>query len=281
MVKRRTVASQDLGLGLALLLTRYLLDTEELHFGLWSDDLPVTLANFPAAQERYTKFVESHLPAGIKDVLEVGCGAGGMALRLLDRGLAVEVVAPPSLLLERAKERISDRAEVHEICFEDYAGDRQFDLVLFCESFQYVDIQQSLHRAAQVLRPGGHIMICDFFRRPGKHHSPIGGGTRFHLFDAEVERAGLARIKDIDITAETAPTIDLIDDFLRRVGKPGYELGLDYATRTRPWLTKLLTRRFRKKIAKLEYKHFSGRRTGHAFTEYKSYRLFLLQKAAG
>ena len=147
------------------------------------------------------------------------------------------------------------------------------------ESFQYVDIERSLQLAVSGLRPGGHILICDFFKKPEKPRGPISGGFKLDRFHAETERAGLTFIKDIDITVQTAPTIDLIADFLQRVGKPGYELALDYGANTRPWLTKLLTRIFRKKLAKLERKYFSSTRNGEAFAEFKTYRMFLLQAA--
>ena len=62
MTAHSKVASRDLGLELGLLFARYLLDSEELHYGYWTPDMPVTLFNMPAAQRKHTDLILSHLP---------------------------------------------------------------------------------------------------------------------------------------------------------------------------------------------------------------------------
>jgi hypothetical protein len=44
------MSSRELG----LLLAQQLLDVEDLHYGLWDADLPVSLSSLAAAQQRYS-----------------------------------------------------------------------------------------------------------------------------------------------------------------------------------------------------------------------------------
>jgi hypothetical protein len=82
------VDSLEVGLVAGLNLFHFFLGTRDLHYGRWGDDLEVSIPKLPAVQKRYSEFLISHIPEGVKPVLDVGCGAGGVALKLLARGYA-------------------------------------------------------------------------------------------------------------------------------------------------------------------------------------------------
>jgi SAM-dependent methyltransferase len=271
--------SRDIGLEAGLLLARYLLNTDNLHYGFWTDDLPLTLFNLPAAQEKYTSFLLSHVPRDARAVLDVGCGAGVTANALLQRGCDVECVAPESALLDCARQRLGERAVIHAGKFEDFSTTRKFDLVLFSESFQYIAFDRALPHALELLEPGGHVLICDFFKVQGMKGGPIGGGHKLHEFRKQVLSQRAEMVQDIDITRHTAPNLDLVDDFMKRVGKPGYEMLMEHAAGAYPTLTRLGRWWFREKLARLERRYFSGTRNAATFAQYKSYRLMLLRKS--
>jgi SAM-dependent methyltransferase len=280
MSKREPYPSRELGLEVGLLLARHLLRTENLHYGYWPEGLPVELRNLPLAQEHYSDFLVSHVPSEAKSVLDIGCGAGLIADRLLRRGHEVECVAPESGLLDCARKRLGDRAKVHAELFERFEPGRTFDVLLFSESFQYVPLQSGLPHALDMLNPGGHIVICDFFKVPGKHKSPIGGGHRYQKFERLRIELGLEPLTDIDITPQTAPTMTLINDFMQSVGAPSYERFVDHCRREWPLTTRCVRWLCRKHLARLESKHFSGVRTAEAFCEFKTYRLLVLRQTA-
>ncbi|MGH2413016.1 MAG: hypothetical protein ACRDEA_04865, partial [Microcystaceae cyanobacterium] len=76
-----------------------------LHYGYW-EPLPtageeLTLTRLRAAQEAYAAKLLSFIPEGTKTVLDVGCGIGGNAVYLCDRGFTVEGLAPDALQEER------------------------------------------------------------------------------------------------------------------------------------------------------------------------------------
>ena len=125
----------------------------------------------------------------MKRILDVGCGAGGVASELLARGYQVEGVSPSPLLSEAAQQQAGSDFKIHSGRFEDvqFAQDDKFDLVMFSESFQYIDLNRVFENAGKRLNPGGHILICDFFKTKAPGRSVIGGGHPIDKFRAALE----------------------------------------------------------------------------------------------
>ena len=70
------VDSKEFGLAAGLVFSRYFLKTQHLHYGYWTDDLDVDIANLREAQDRYSDFIVSNIPEGVRSVLDIGCAAG-------------------------------------------------------------------------------------------------------------------------------------------------------------------------------------------------------------
>jgi SAM-dependent methyltransferase len=273
------VDSKEVGLVAGLNLFNFFLGTRDLHYGLWQDDLEVCIQNLPEAQKRYTDFLLGHVPEGVKRILDVGCGAGGVATELLARGYHVEGVSPSPLLSEAAQKQAGPDFVIHPGRFEDvsFAEDENFDLVMFSESFQYITLQTVLEDARKRLNPGGHILICDFFKTGAPGKSVIGGGHAVHKFQAALEKSGLEVLTDKDITSETAPNLDIVNQMGQELFYPTFKL-IGYAFESNhPWLAKFIRWKYQKKIKKINRKYLSGERTGESFRLHKVYRLLLLR----
>ena len=54
-----SISSKELGLIAGLAIGRFLLQTEDLHYGFWTKDVDTTLDNLKTAQDRYTTFLLS------------------------------------------------------------------------------------------------------------------------------------------------------------------------------------------------------------------------------
>jgi SAM-dependent methyltransferase len=274
------VDSREVGLVAGLNLFHFFLGTRDLHYGLWQEDLEVCVQNLPEAQRRYSNFLISHIPEGVRRVLDVGCGAGGVATELLARGYEVEGVSPSPLLSEAARQQAGSDFKIHQGRFEDvtFSDAETFDLVMFSESFQYITLDTVLRDAQQRLKPGGYVLICDFFKtnEPGK--SVIGGGHPIDKFRAALQSSGLELLEDKDITRETAPNLDIVDQMGRELLLPTFKL-IGYAFGSNhPWLAKFLRWKYQRKIRKINHKYLSGERNGESFARYKVYRLLLLRK---
>lgn len=264
----------EVGLEIGLILGKQLLNTEYLHYGYWTET--PTLAGFPAAQIRYADFLAQHIPAGVKTILDVGCGTGKLAAKLAEMGYEIECISPSPFLSRYARSLLPKGVPVHEYYFQDFPIRRTYDLVLFSESFQYIPLDIVLAQSERCLNPNGHILVCDFFKTGATGQSYHSGGHHLDRFYAKVDDLGLRAEVDLDITPYTSPTLDLYNQFLTDTGAPIFHLLLDTCRTNWPWLAKLIEWKFQKKITKMERKYFSGLKSGENFATFKSYRLIVL-----
>lgn len=59
------------------------------------------LESLPKTQEQYMEKVLSQIPAQVKNILNIGCGAGGMAKNMIQRGYTVTCCEPDPFLLNK------------------------------------------------------------------------------------------------------------------------------------------------------------------------------------
>jgi SAM-dependent methyltransferase len=267
--------SPELGLALGFVIGRFAFGMRDLHYGYWDPDLPVTPQNLPLAQARYTELLLADIPAGVRSVMDVGCGAGSTALRLLERGLTVDCVSPNPFLTREARALLDGRATVFESRFETLRTDRRYDLILFSESFLFIPSGPALTQAARLLNPGGHLLISDLFKRPADTRSPIGGGKDLAAHEALMAASPFRLLRDTDLTDRIAPTFDLIARGYAEAIRPAYDLILARLEASHPWWMRAVRLAFGRRLRRYETKHFSGRRDGAHFRRHKSYRRML------
>lgn len=276
--KRNRGAWQQVGLVAGFLAGRHFVGTEDLHYGFWADGIEPLIRNLPLAQREYCRFLLDHIPANLNRILDVGCGAGNVASRLAERGHHVDCVSPSGFLNDQAKALLKDRARIFECKYEDYSTNEVYDAILFCESFQYVRMDLALERIAAQLRPGGQLIICDFFRHAHDDGSRISGGHHYCEFEKLIAKYPLRRVEDIDITARTAPTFTVIDSAFTQVLQPIWNEVDAAALATHPWASRFVHWLFRHKIAKVKRKYFTHERSAENFEKFKTYRLLRYER---
>ncbi|MCK4666076.1 methyltransferase domain-containing protein [Candidatus Dependentiae bacterium] len=276
MGKKRKYDSKEAGLAVSLIMGKYFLKAEDLHYGYWTEDMELDISNMVKAQAKYSEQLISHIPEGVKTILDVGGGAGMTTKRLLEKGYKVDCLTPSPDLAAAARKNIGKGSDVFETKFEDLKTDKKYDLILFSESFQYIPTRYSIPKSLKILNKNGYILISDFFKTgaPGQK-SALSGGHTLSKFLEFIEDFPLELIKDVDITDFTAPNMDIVNGFIIQVAQPMWNIIFKYFDMNYPKGFKVLKKIYRKKIEKTEKKFFAGRLNGEQFKIHKTYRIML------
>lgn len=260
----------------SLRLMREVLELDHLHYGLWQDE-PLDLEGLKRAQDRYADKLCDWVPEGVRTILDVGCGTGSMALRLRQRGFAVEGLAPDPYLGEVFRERTG--LPFHLARFQDFEPERAYDLVLMSESAQYIWLDSLFPRVRRVA-PGGYLLLADYFV---VHNDGSPAARSGHPLDGFLERAaasGCDLLRREDVTEQAAPTLALASGWLDRYGVKIAEVVGERARRRHPWLYGLGTRLFGGRLRrKLEQERTLC--DPEIFRRLKRYELMLFRVATG
>jgi predicted methyltransferase len=152
-------------------------------------------------------------------VADVGAGTG-LFMDLFSRAVGPEGkvyaidIAPKlvDFMKERAAKRGYDNVEPR-LCSEKSIDmpANSVDVVFVCDTYHHFEYPQatlaSIHKA---LRPGGHLVIVDFERIPGKSRPWILGHVRAgkEVFSKEITAAGFELVEE--------PDLGLKENYLRR-----------------------------------------------------------------
>jgi SAM-dependent methyltransferase len=276
------MSSQELG----LVVGHHLLGLEDLHYGLWDEDLDVGLGNLQAAQQRFSDYLLSSLPPpgpGVR-VLDVGSGTGRLLEQLLGRGYTADGVSPSTALNERIRARLARHPEsgarLFECRFEALPFDElaaRYDVVLFSESFQFVRMDGVIAGAQRLLKPRGLLVICDVFRTAregdgGSCDGVIRGGHSLAKLEGMIAGSPFVLEDDDDITARASPTIAVLTQVLEERVRPAGSALLQYLQCRHPTLGWLLGRLLGSRLRRIAQRYFGGCYTPQTFERYKTYR---------
>ena len=285
-MRDQKIDTRAIGLDVGLEFSRWLTGAENLHYGYW-DGLDVTAANVGAAQVAYTDKLFELLPDHPVRILDIGGGAGETARKLLALGHDVTIVVPSAQLAERCRQN-APGASLFECTFEEFQGPGPYDLCLFSESYQYIPLEIGVPKCLDLLTQDGEIIISDCFRtdfvRLEENKSVVGGGHIISTFRAALEQWPVTVLSEEDITAHTAPSVEIEQGLfnvfgcaLRRVDEE-----LEAKRPRARWVLDRLLRLIlnERKRSRLDQRLNQTTRNRHVFTEANIYLMMKLGRQA-
>ena len=157
-----------------------------------------------------------------------------------------------------------------------------YDVALFSESFQYISMDDSFELLPKILKLGGKVVICDFFKT--EHHGDggpgdgsFGGGHAMSEFYRKLKASKFELVRDEDITRRVSPNLQLVNDLLHNTIMPVGLTFNKYLSDNYPKLSWIAHKLLRKKLDRMNYKYFAGHRSKDTFERYKTYHLMVCQ----
>ena len=121
--------------------------------------------SFGSAADEYDRYRPRYPDSLVRDLvtqdgiraLDVGAGTGIASVQLMDAGATVLAVEPNARMAEKA---MGKNVAVEQATFEEWdpAG-RSFALVVFAQSFHWVEPWSALAKVANVLEPDGRLVL--------------------------------------------------------------------------------------------------------------------------
>jgi SAM-dependent methyltransferase len=124
----------------------------------------------PDASTRHVEELLTLLPARIGNAIDLGCGTGGLARRLAERADHVVGVDLSPRMIALAREGAAHRANI-EWRIGDFMTETlrpaSFDAVSSVATLHHLPLRAALGRAAELVRPGGWLLVVDLFEPAG------------------------------------------------------------------------------------------------------------------
>ncbi|MFN3555923.1 MAG: class I SAM-dependent methyltransferase [Bacteroidales bacterium] len=255
------------------------LGLDRLHYGLWNPEDPRTLEGVKIAQLRYEDYLLQEIrqlfpnPSQTR-ILDVGCGTGAMTEALHNAGFIAEGLSPDLHQQEVFKKRL--QVPFHLARFQYFeASENSYDIILMSESAQYISLPQLFEVAAQLLKPTGILMVCDYFTFNHSSGPLAKSGHKFEKFMPMASQSGFQMIKEQDITAQVAPTLETADLFTKQYILPTVDILMEKFQQKKPRLLRFAKWLFRKNIAKLQ--NNIALLNAEEFCKNKAYKLIIFK----
>lgn len=233
----------------ALRFYQEVLGLDRLHYGLWRPEEELSLSNLKEAQKRYEDLIVDHIPDHVQSIIDVGCGTGILLARLKQMGFQAEGLTPD--VSQQQIMRSQGLAPVHCCRFEDFHPSSFYDCIIMSESAQYIPLEELFNKIMKALRPGGFLMVCDYFVLNHAQGIIAKSGHNFERFLQIAQKHGLRLVESQDITSQVLKTLEIAKNTAEKIALAA-EIGTEKFRMRHPLWTRLISLFFRKKYRRLK-----------------------------
>jgi 2-polyprenyl-3-methyl-5-hydroxy-6-metoxy-1,4-benzoquinol methylase len=117
-----------------------------------------------SGSDRHDAFLCSLVPAQARTIVDVGCGTGRLAQKLVNQERHVLGIDLSPVMIERAQ-RYSDEKSGIEFISGDFLSDHRldcmFDCVVTATTLHHVPLDIGIRRLKEITRPGGILILHD------------------------------------------------------------------------------------------------------------------------
>ncbi|KAA3609982.1 MAG: methyltransferase domain-containing protein [Calditrichaeota bacterium] len=259
-----------------------ILNTGFLHYGYFDDPKKsagdISLNDIRHAQIRYAELILDQISNIKDDILDVGCGMGGLIGLLLEKNIPTTGVTPDRVQVNYISEKYPQATLIHakfqKMPVSEY--EQFFSTIVHSESLQYMGLNKAIEKVLTLLKPGGRWIVVDYFRTDEAHEK---SGHYWNDFVQKLEDNNLEIVYKQDITANIRPTLDYIYMWGNEIGKPIFEFIVAKLERKHPGKHYLLE----ETIAALDHKIEDNLDIVNPdiFTKDKNYILVSIERKAG
>ncbi|MDC0145514.1 class I SAM-dependent methyltransferase [bacterium] len=271
--KKHIKSSQDL----ELMLYSKIIKTDMLHYGYF-DDInikpdSISIKDLENAQMNYVDIIIKQILNKNDNILDVGCGMGGLSKILFDNNLKVQALTPDNNQKEYIKSKYPNLI-LHHMKFENFKSKEKFGTIINSESLQYIDLDTAFELVSNLLIDNGRWIVTDYFRNTNKGINKSG-----HLhkdFIEKINKKGWEIVYKKDMTLNALPTLKFAMTFINRFLSPLALFINEKIKHKQGWLF-YLTKELRIKLSNKSKKELAALDPDKFITE-KKYMLYVLER---
>ncbi|MCB0282187.1 MAG: class I SAM-dependent methyltransferase [Calditrichae bacterium] len=203
-----------------------ILQTDFLHYGYFEDpEIPaekISLHDIRIAQINYARLIIDQIKNNYGNVLDVGCGMGGLIGMLQNAGFKAYGVTPDRHQISYIEKKYPDakviRSKFQKMETEGF--ETFFDTIINSESLQYISPEKAIPKILSMLKPDGRWIVVDYFRFGEAHEK---SGHNWNDFERLLSENHLKIVYKQEITKNILPTLAYIYMWGEQIGKPLFE----------------------------------------------------------
>jgi cyclopropane fatty-acyl-phospholipid synthase-like methyltransferase len=215
---------------LELQLYQAMFNNNFLHYGYFANPPKnaesISLAQIKQSMENYAELLVERVELSDK-VLDVGCGTGGLLVKLKAKGIDATGLTPNLKHLKHIQSLMPEQ-KIIQCEFEAASPalcEAPFDTVINSESFQYIDMYAGISNVRAMLKPKGKWLLTDYFRLRSDAKNKSG-----HLlteFNTMITKHGFEIVEEVDLTENILPCLLFAKMLVEQIALPNLHFAVN------------------------------------------------------